>query len=273
MTQLVVLIGAGSIGRAIARRVGSGRSLLVADLHQATAETAVAGFRNDGFIATPAQVDVADADSVTALATQAAELGEITHVIHTAGVSPAQASARAVIAIDVVGTALVLEEFGRVITPGGTGIIVASQAGYMAPPLNTEDAAALASTPARQLATLPLLNSVTDSGEAYSLAKRANILRAQAAALTWGDRGARVNSISPGIIMTPLARDEMSGPSAAGYRAMIETSPSGRVGTPDEIADAAAFMMGATFLTGSDLLIDGGVIAAIAGGRFSFGTA
>ncbi|WP_217996580.1 SDR family oxidoreductase [Piscicoccus intestinalis] len=91
----------------------------------------------------------------------------------------------------------------------------------------------------------------------------------QAAALTWGDRGARVTSISPGIVMTPLARDEMSGPAAAGYRRMIDTSPAGRVASPDEIADAAAFLMGAPFITGADLLIDGGVVAAIAGGRYS----
>lgn len=185
--------------------------------------------------------------------------------------SPVQASAQAVIAVDVVGTDLVLEEFGRLIAPGGSGIVIASQAGHMLPALDEATSRALARTPARELAEVPVLASVTGSGHAYALAKRANIVRVQAAALTWGDRGARVNSISPGIIMTPLARDEMSGPGAVGYRAMIDASPAKRVGTPDEIGEAAAFMMGAPFLTGADLLIDGGVIAAIAGGRYQLG--
>lgn len=271
MNDVVVLIGAGSIGRAIARRVASGRVLLVADLRTEVAQAAAEAFLNDGFDARPAQVDVADPDSVAALAEHAASLGAVTHVIHAAGVSPVQASAQAVIAVDVVGTALVLEEFGRRIAPGGAGIVIASQAGHMLPPLDEATNRALAQTPARELAELPVLASITDSGHAYGIAKRANILRAQAAALTWGDRGARVNSISPGIIMTPLARDEMSGPGAAGYRAMIDTSPAKRAGTPDEIGEASAFMMGATFLTGADLLIDGGVIAAMTGGRFQLG--
>lgn len=268
MGNVVVLIGAGSIGRAIARRVASGHTLLVADLREDAARAVVEAFLDDGFDARPAQVDVSDADSVAALVEHAASLGAVTHVIHAAGVSPVQASAQAIVAVDVVGTALVLEEFGRLVAPGGAGIVIASQAGYMLPPLDEATSRALARTPARELAGLPALASITDSGHAYSMAKRANILRVQAAALTWGDRGARVNSISPGIIMTPLARDEMSGPGAAGYRAMLEASPAKRVGTPDEIGQAAAFMMGATFLTGADLLIDGGVIAAIAGGRY-----
>lgn len=268
MGNVVVLIGAGSIGRAIARRVAPGHVLLVADLHEDAAQAAVRGFLDDGFDARPAQVDVADADSVTALAEHAASLGAVTHVIHAAGVSPVQASAQAVIAVDIVGTALVLEEFERVIAPGGTGIVIASQAGHMLPPLDEATSHALAQIPARELAALPALASISDSTHAYIMAKRANILRVQAVALTWGDRGARVNSISPGIIMTPLTRDEMSGPGAAGYQAMIDASPAKRVGTPDEIGEAAAFMMGATFLTGADLLIDGGVVAAIVGGRY-----
>jgi len=235
------------------------------------AEAAAESLRGDGFEAETAQVDVSSPESVGALADHAASLGPVTHVIQTAGVSPVQATPQAVIAVDVIGTALVLEEFGRVIAPGGAGIVIASQAGHMFPPLPDDQATALAQTPARDLPQLDFLAAIDNSGYAYGIAKRANILRVQAAALTWGDRGARINSLRPGIIMTPLARDEMSGPGAEGYRRMIATSPSQRVGTPDEVAAAAEFMMGATFITGADLLIDGGVIAAMAGGRYTLG--
>ncbi|MDO4888801.1 MAG: SDR family oxidoreductase [Actinomycetaceae bacterium] len=271
MTDVVVLVGAGSIGRAVARRVSSGRSILVADLRPDAAESAAEALRNDGFVVETAQADVSSAESVAALADRAAAMGDVTHVIHAAGVSPVQASTRAVIDVDLVGTALVLEEFGRVIAPGGSGIVISSQAGHMGDPLPTDQAAALAQTPARELASLEFLSAIPNSSVAYIVAKRANILRAQAAAPAWGDRGARVNSISPGIIMTPLARDELDGPAAAGYRAMIETSAAGRVGTPDEIGDVAAFMMATPFLTGTDLLVDGGVVAAMAAGRVALG--
>jgi NAD(P)-dependent dehydrogenase (short-subunit alcohol dehydrogenase family) len=148
-------------------------------------------------------------------------------------------------------------------------------AGYMPAPLDPSQKAALAHTPADELLELPFLSAeaVPNSGVAYGLAKRANHLRVQAAAVLWGDRGARVNSISPGIILTPLAQDEMSGPGSAGYRRMIETSAAGRVGTTDEVASAAAFLLGpeASFITGSDLLMDGGVIAALRSGRLTLG--
>ncbi|MCE1179231.1 MAG: SDR family oxidoreductase [Micrococcales bacterium] len=269
MSDVVVLVGAGSIGRAIARRVGAGRTILVADLRSEATTEAARSLTGDGYEVATSQVDVASADSMASLADQAAALGPVTHVIHAAGVSPVQASPQQVVAVDVVGTALVLEEFGRVIAPGGAAIVIASQAGHMLPPLGPAQSHALATTPAAELADLDFLRAIDDSGMAYGIAKRANILRAQAAALQWGDRGARVNSISPGIIMTPLARDELNGPGAEGYRAMLAASPSGRVGTSDEVGDAAAYLMSAPFITGTDLLIDGGVIAALAGGRFS----
>jgi NAD(P)-dependent dehydrogenase (short-subunit alcohol dehydrogenase family) len=176
------------------------------------------------------------------------------------------------IAVDLVGTAHVLEAFGRVIGPGGSGVVISSQAGHMLPPLPTEQNEALARTPAVSLSTLSFIqpDTVTNSGMAYALAKRANTLRVQAASVEWGDRGARLNSLSPGIIMTPLAQDELNGPGGERYQQMIKASTAGRVGTPDEVAAAAAFLMSndGAFITGSDLLIDGGVIAAISAGRY-----
>ena len=269
MNEVVVVIGAGSMGQAIARRVGAGRTILLADLRDDAARAAASALDDAGYTTATARVDVADGDSVAALAAHAASLGPVSHVIHTAGLSPAQASAEAIVAVDLVGTAHVLAEFGAVIAPGGAGIVIASQAGHMIPPLPADQNQALAWNPARELATLPFLQDLPNSGVAYTIAKRANVLRVQAAAIEWGDRGARVNSLSPGIIMTPLARDELTGPNAEGYQKMIDASVAKRVGTPDEVAEAAAFLMGAGFVTGADLLIDGGVIASMAAGRLS----
>jgi NAD(P)-dependent dehydrogenase (short-subunit alcohol dehydrogenase family) len=218
---------------------------------------------------------VRDRKAVHALAQAAADLGDVIAVVSTAGVSPVQAPAQAVLAVDLYGTALVLEEFGAVIAPGGAGVHISSMAGHMPPPLDPETAHALAFTPVEELLALPVLapDAVPNSGAAYAISKQANHLRVQAAAVPWGDRGARVNCISPGIILTPLARDEMSGPGAEGYQRMIEVSAAGRVGTADEVATAAAFLLGpdAGFITGTDLLIDGGVIAALRAGRWQFG--
>src|SRR5919199_5580905 len=271
-TEVVVVIGAGAIGQAIARRIGVAKTILLADINEDAAKKAATLLSGVGYETRTVQVDVSGHESVKALATTAAELGRVVHVVHTAGLSPAQASPEAIIAVDLVGAAYVLEEFGRVIAPGGSGIVIASQAGYMIPPLPPEQNEALARTPADHLAQLPFLQPavVTTSGAAYTIAKRANTLRVQAASVEWGDRGARLNSLSPGIIMTPLAQDELNSPAGAAYQRMIGASAAGRVGTPDEIGAVAAFLMGrdGSFITGSDLLIDGGVIAAIATGRY-----
>lgn len=272
ITEVVVVIGAGAIGQAIARRVGVAKTVLLADINEDAAERVATSLSGAGFDTRTAHVDVSARDSVNALADTAAELGSVVDVVHTAGLSPAQASPEAIIAVDLVGTAYVLEAFGRVIAPGGSGIVIASQAGHMIPPLPPEQNEALARTPATELGQLPFLQAavVTGSGAAYALSKRANTLRVQAASVEWGDRGARVNSLSPGIIMTPLAQDELNSPAGEAYGRMIRASAAGRVGTPDEVAAAAAFLMGrdGSFITGSDLLIDGGVIAAIAAGRY-----
>ena len=275
--ELVVVIGAGSMGQAIARRIGVGKTILLADLNKDAAGTAARTLQAAGFPTSTATVDVASHDSVARLAETASALGAVVHVVHTAGLSPAQASPEAIIAVDLVGVAFVLEEFGRIIASGGSGIVIASQAGHMLPPLPAEQNEALARTPAGELAQLPFLQPdiVTNSGAAYALAKRANILRVQAASVDWGDRSARLNSLSPGIIMTPLAMDELNSPAGEAYQRMIKASAAGRVGTPDEIGATAAFLMGrdGSFITGTDLLIDGGVIASIAAGRYQLNMA
>jgi len=273
--QVVVVIGAGAIGQAIARRQGSGRAVLLADLNPTTLDAAAAALEAVGHRVTTQTVDVSSRESVRVLAQAAAELGEVINVVHTAGLSPVQASPEAILAVDLVGVALVLEEFAAVIAPRGAGLVVSSMAGHMRgfAPLTAEQERELASTPTDELGKLPVLSpqAVPNSGVAYALAKRANHLRVQAAAVAWGDRGARVNSISPGIILTPLAKEEMSGPGAANYQAMIAGCAAGRVGTTDEVATAAAFLLDAGFVTGTDLLIDGGVIAAMTTGRLFSG--
>jgi NAD(P)-dependent dehydrogenase (short-subunit alcohol dehydrogenase family) len=269
--EVVVVIGAGGIGQAIARRQGSGRSVLLADLNEETLGAAAAAMRAAGHGVDTQRVDVSSRESVRALASAAAERGDVVQVVDTAGLSPVQASPRAILAVDLLGVALVLEEFGRVIAPGGAGLVVSSMAGHMLPPLEPSQEDALAHTPADELLHLPFLGeeAVPHSAAAYAMSKRANHLRVQAEGVRWGDRGARVNSVSPGIILTPLAQEEMASEGGQVYRSMIDASAAGRVGTTDEIAAAAAFLLGpeATFVTGSDLLIDGGVIAAIRAGR------
>ena len=264
--NVIVVIGAGSIGQAIARRVSAGKHVLLADLRQENAHAAAKVLSDAGFEVSTAIVDVSSRQSVHALVETATALGAITGVIQAAGVSPSQASPATILKVDLYGTALVLEEFGNVIARGGSGVVIASMAGYRLPPLSAEQNAALATTPVEELLDLPMLqlDQVKDSGEAYTISKRGNSLRVMAEAVRWGKRGARLNTISPGIIFTPLAKDEMTGPRGEGYRHMIEVSPAGRGGTPDEVGAVGALLMGpeGTFITGSDFLMDGGVTAA-----------
>lgn len=270
-TQVVVVIGAGGIGKAIGRHQGTGRTVLLADRSEAILSAAADELESGGHTVVTSSVDVAIRSSVDELAHTAAALGDVVNVVHTAGLSPVQASPEAILTVDLVGVALVLEEFRHVIARGGSGIVISSMAGHMIPALDAATDDALAHTPVDELLALPQLapERVPNSGVAYALSKRANHLRVQAEAVSWGDRGARINTMSPGIILTPLAKDEMSGPGAENYQNMIRQSAAGRVGTTDEIAAAAAFLLGpdGAFVTGADLLIDGGVIAGIKAGR------
>jgi NAD(P)-dependent dehydrogenase (short-subunit alcohol dehydrogenase family) len=266
MKSVIVVIGAGSIGLAIARRVSTGKKVLLADLKRENAEVAAKILADAGFDVLTATVDVSKRPDVLALLHEAASLGEVAGLIHAAGVSPTQASPATILAVDLYGTALVLEEFGNVMGRGGAGVVIASQSGHRLPALTPEQNKALATTPAEDLLALPFLrlDQIKDSLHAYQLSKRANSLRVMAEAVRWGKRGARVNTISPGIIITPLARDELAGPRGPGYRRMIELCPVGRAGTPDEVGSIGALLMGpeGAFITGSDFLMDGGVTAS-----------
>lgn len=264
--SVIVVIGAGSIGQAIARRVSAGKHVLLADLRQENAEAAARTLEEAGFDVSTATVDVSSRVSVRALVEKAAPIGEISGLIHAAGVSPTQASPETILKVDLYGTALVLEEFGKVIAKEGAGVVIASMSGHRLSPLPVDQNKALATTPVEELLSLPFLqpSQVTDSLHAYQISKRGNSLRVMAEAVRWGKRGARVNTISPGIIITPLAKDELTGPRGPGYRRMIDVSAAGRAGTPDEVGAVAALLMGphGGFITGSDFLIDGGVTAA-----------
>jgi len=266
MRNVIVVIGAGQIGQAIARRVGAGKHVLLADLRRDNANAAAEVLGNAGYEVSVTTVDASSRQTVHALVEKATGLGDVAGLIHAAGVSPTQASPAAILKVDLYGTALVLEEFGTVIARGGAGVVIASQSGHRLPPLTVEQNNALATTPVEELLRLPFLQpeKVTDPLHAYQLAKRGNVLRVMAEAVRWGKRGARVNAISPGIIITPLAKDELTGPRGAGYRRMIELCPAGRAGTPDEVGTVGALLMGPDggFITGSDILMDGGVTAA-----------
>ncbi|MEU2315407.1 SDR family oxidoreductase [Streptomyces albidoflavus] len=270
--NVVVVIGVGGMGEAIARRQGPGNRLLLADFDEATLAAVAERLRGQGHEVVTQAVDVSSASSVTALAEAAAGLGPVTQVVHTAGLSPVQASPAAVLRVDLLGTALVVEEFGHVVAPGGAGVAIASMAGHMLrSPLTAEQESALAHTPAGELLRLPFADPEALGQGAYGLAKYGNRLRVQAASAAWGARGARINSISPGVIATPMGQQELDGVSGRTMRAMVAASGTGRLGTPEDIAEAAAFLLGpgASFITGNDLLVDGGVVAALRSGRLT----
>ena len=271
MNKVIVVIGAGGIGLAIARRQGFGKLIVLADLNESVLASAAESLEAASYSVKTVVVDVSSRASVKALADAASALGSVVQVVNTAGLSPNMAPVDRVLAVDLYGCAVVFEEFGRVIAEGGAGLIISSMAGHMMPELPPEQNHALAFTPADDLLALPFLqrDTVSTSMVGYVYAKRANHLRVKAAAISWGERGARVNSISPGIVMTPLARHELDSPIGDGYRAMIAASPAKRMAPPEEIAVAASYLLGddARFVTGSDLLIDGGVIAAMFSGK------
>jgi len=264
--NVVVVTGIGGMGAATARRIGSGATVLLADVNATALSAMAATLRSEGYEVEEQVTDVSDPESVGALAEAAAGLGPVGVVVHTAGLSPVQASASAILKVDLLGTALVLDAFASVVAPGGAAVFVASMAGTMAS-LDPDLERRLASTPAEALLDLPELaeEAVADPGAAYGLAKRANQIRVRAAAVAWGRRQARVNTISPGVISTPMTAAELAGPSGDMMRAMIDASPMDRIGTPHDIAAAVEFLTGphSTFITGADLLVDGGAVAAM----------
>ncbi|MDO5107869.1 MAG: SDR family oxidoreductase [Coriobacteriaceae bacterium] len=265
-SEVVLWTGAGQIGMAIARRVGYGKKILVGDKSLANAEAIAKTMNEAGFDCEAYQMDLSDRESILGMIARAQELGEITTLVNAAGVSPSQAPIDVILKVDLYGTAVLLEEVGKVIAPDGAGVTISSQSGKRMPKLTAEEDRQLATTPPEELLDLPLLQpeNVRDTLHAYQLAKRCNEKRVMYEAVRWGERGARINSISPGIIVTPLAIDEFNGPRGDFYKNMFAKCPAGRPGTADEVGALAELVMGpqGAFITGSDFLIDGGATAS-----------
>lgn len=258
MKDVIVVIGSGSIAQAIARRVSVGKHILLADIKTENVQQAENTLSRAGFEVSTTTVDVSSRQSVQALVKSACALGEIKGVIHTAGLSPSQAKAQDLLRVDLYGTAVLFEEFGKVIGSQSSHRLAVDA-------LTQAQADELATLPPEELLELPLVKDIEDSLYAYQISKRCNALRVMSEAVKWGKRGARINCISAGIIFTPLAYDELnSAERGAFYRNMLDKSPAGRGGTPDEIGALAEFLFGpnGTYVTGSDLLIDGGATAS-----------
>lgn len=271
---VIALLGGGAMAGAIARRIGAGKTIFIGSNDAGRLEAQADELRRAGFSVETQVVDALDRASVEAFAARAAELGPVRYFVDSAGASPNQSSPEHIVALDLVATAVAIDVFAEVIAPGGAGLVISSQTGYMMR-FSEEVERQLTLTPTEELADLEFVkvDAVANPGIAYIASKRANHLRVRtAAATTWGDRRARINSISPGVIVTPLAYDEFAA-AGEGYQKMIAASAARRVGTPEEIAAAAAYLLGdeAGFVTGVDLLIDGGVIAAMNSGRWALG--
>lgn len=264
--DVMILVGAGQIGMAIARRMGYGLKIVIGDKNKTNAEAIAKTMNEAGFDAVPVEMDLSSRSSILALIAEAQKYGKISMLVNAAGVSPSQASIETVLKVDLYGTAVLLEEVGKVIKPGGVGVTISSQSGHRMPALTPEEDEQLATTPTEQLLSLDILQpqNIRDTLHAYQMAKRCNVNRVMAEAVKWGERGARVNSISPGIIVTPLALDEFNGPRGDFYKNMFAKCPAGRPGTADEVANVAELLMSSkgAFITGSDFLIDGGATAS-----------
>ena len=264
--KVMILTGAGQIGMAIARRIGYGMKIVIGDKKLENAQ-AIAKLMNEaGFDAVSVEMDLSSRTSILSLIAEAQKYGDIKMLINAAGVSPSQAPIEAILKVDLYGTAVLLEEVGKVIAEGGVGVTISSQSGHRMPALTPAEDEALAMTPTEELLSLDLLQpqNIRDTLHAYQLAKRCNVKRVMAEAVKWGQRGARINSISPGIIVTPLALDEFRGPRGDFYKNMFAKCPAGRPGTADEVANVAELLMSdkGAFITGSDFLADGGATAS-----------
>ena len=264
--EVMILTGAGQIGMAIARRMGYGKKIVIGDKKIENA-TAIADTMNKaGFDTVAVEMDLSSRESINNIVSFALQLGDISMLVNAAGVSPSQASIEMILRVDLYGTAVLLEEVGKVIKSNGVGVTISSQSGHRMPALTPEQDEQLALTSSEELLSLDLLQpkNIRDTLHAYQLAKRCNVKRVMAEAVKWGERGARINSISPGIIVTPLAIDEFNGPRGDFYKNMFAKCPAQRPGTADEVANVAELLMSdrGAFITGSDILIDGGATAS-----------
>lgn len=270
--EVVALLGAGSMGTAIIKRISTNRTILLGDINEENLKARADELKYNGFAVETQVVDALDVTSLVEFAKKASELGSVKYFIDTAGASPNQASPEHIINLDLVATSRAIDVFADYIAEGGAGLIISSQTGYMMD-LPPEIESQIALTPTEELKDLDFIknDATANPGIAYIVAKRANHLKVRTAAATsWADKGARINSISPGIIVTPLAYDEFEAAGDA-YQEMINSSPAKRVGTSEEIARVAEFLLSddSSFITGIDLLVDGGVIASMASGRYS----
>lgn len=264
--NVMLLAGAGQIGMAAARRMGTGMKIVVGDKKLENAQ-AIAKIMNEaGFDAVPTETDISSRDSIKSFIAEGQKYGDIKMLVNAAGVSPSQAPIEAILKVDLYGTAVLLEEIGKVIAKGGVGLTVSSQSGWRMPALTAEQDEQLALTPTEKLLSLDFLQpkNIRDTLHAYQLAKRCNEKRVMAESVKWGEHGARLNAVASGIIVTPLALDEFNGPRGDFYKNMFAKCPAGRPGTADEVANAAEFLMSdkGSFITGSTLLIDGGATAS-----------
>ncbi len=264
--KVMMLAGAGQIGMAIARRTGYGMKIIIGDRNIANATTVADVMNKAGFDAEAVEMDLSNRESIRNFIAEAQKHGEIEMLVNAAGVSPSQASIETILKVDLYGTAVLLEETGRIIARGGTGVTISSQSGHRMAALTPEQDRLLAMTPTDELLSLPMLQpeNIESTLHAYQMAKRCNVKRVMAEAVKWGERGARINSISPGIIVTPLAIDEFNGPRGDFYKNMFAKCPAGRPGTADEVANVAELLMRpqGAFITGADFLVDGGATAS-----------
>jgi len=266
MKEVMLVTGAGQISMAIARRVGFGKKIILGDKSVKNAE-AIAKIMNDaGFDVEAFETDISSRESILEMIAEGQKYGEIKYLVNGAGVSPSQAPIEAILKVDLYGTAVLLEEVGKVIAEGGCGVTISSQSGWRMPQLTAEEDRLLATTPAEELLELEMLKpeNIRDTLHAYQMAKRCNEKRVMAECVKWGERGARLNDIAPGIIVTPLAIDEFNGPRGDFYKNMFAKCPAGRPGTADEVANVAELLMSekGAFITGSTFLIDGGATSS-----------
>ena len=266
MKEVVILTGAGQIGMAIARRIGYGKKIIIGDKNVKNAQNISKTMNDAGFDTAPVEMDLSSRESILSMIGKAKKYGDITMLINSAGVSPSQASIETILKVDLYGTAVLLEEVGKVIVPNGVGVTISSQSGHRMPQLSAEEDRLLACTPTEELLNLSILQpeNIKDTLHAYQMAKRCNEKRVMFEAVNWGKKGARINSISPGIIVTPLAIDEFNGIRGDFYKNMFAKCPAGRAGTADEVVNVAELLLSSkgAFITGSDFLIDGGATAS-----------